>query len=161
MIGNWNDVWNCLMGISAPISAIGMLIMTFYVYKLTSKGHKIENHFTHIVELYHKIEEDSRELISFDNDTSACTLNGRQEQCGRRIEVNSSIMIYYLMRIPGYYKKRMEFLGLLCNISRNPYNQDYYTQLSEKFKDFCWEIHDKKKTKHSFPFNYDGSPING
>ena len=151
------SIWNCIMG---TISAVGMVSITFYVYKHTSKSSKIESYFTHLVELYNKIEEDLQMLNDTEKDQSSTdALNIQQEQCARRIKVNSTVMIYYLLRIPGFYKGRLEFIGILDGISRNPYKFSEYSLLSERFKEFCWELRDKKKVNYSIPFNYDGKPI--
>lgn len=36
-------IWNCLMG---TVSAIGMILITHYVYRMTSKANKKEFYFT-------------------------------------------------------------------------------------------------------------------
>ena len=148
------DIYNCVM---ATISTVGMLTMTYYVYKLTSKSDKKEHYFTHMVELYNKIEDDWYTLSSLENGNNNA-YNFQKKQCARRIKVNSTILIYYLLRIPGYYKGRLDFMGILYDISKNPYDFDN-SSLSEMFQEFCWELRETSKNSYGFEFKYDGKPI--
>lgn len=141
------------------ISAIGMIIITYYVYRLTSEANKKEHYFSQIAKLYDKIEEEVLFLVLDKNDGQKNVSHSKKEQSSRRISVYSTLMIYYILRIPGYYDGRMEFMGILYRISRNPQNLDNYKELSEKHKEFCWELREMKKVKHSFSFDYDGRPI--
>jgi len=156
----WNNVWNCLMGISAPVSAFGMIVITFVVYKLNNKSSKKENYLRYMVELYHMIEDDAKVLAtlgcekSSSNDSDFLVLQSR-----RRIIVNSTLMISYLLRIPGYYDDRLKFMGLLYDISNEPNNLDNYSLLSNKFKEFVWELRDKNKKSLRMPVKYDGQPL--
>lgn len=52
-----NDFGTYLIGVSTAISAIGMIIVTCRAYCLTSKSGNKEYYFTHMVELYNKIED--------------------------------------------------------------------------------------------------------
>ena len=101
-----NDFWTYLIGVSTAISAIGMILVTYHVYSLTSESGKKENYFTHMVELYNRIEDDLSILADIEKADSHAYL---KEQSARRIKVNSTIMIYYLLRIPGIYNDRMDF----------------------------------------------------
>jgi len=141
----WIDILNCIMG---TFSAMGMIFITYYVYRLTNKSSRQDSYFTRMVDLYYKIEEDSLLLVDC-NEMS-------QIHIVKRIEVNSTIMIYYLLRIPGFYKDRLNFMAILYDIAKDPYNCNKYIELSNKFKSFCWEIRDKKKSSHSMSFDYDG-----
>lgn len=141
----WIDILNCIMGI---ISAIGLIFINYYVYRLTNKNSKQDSYFTRMVELYYKIEEDSL-LLGDCKETS-------QIHIVKRIEVNSTIMIYYLLRIPGFYKDRLNFMAILYDIVKDPYNGNKYIELSNMFKIFCREIRDKKKSSHRMSFDYDG-----
>lgn len=148
------SVWSFIIEISAPISAIGTLLMTWCLYRLNSKSDKKERYFRHMVDLYYKIEEDYSVVLNIGSNN-----NSTKRQSMRRIEVNSSLMIYYLLRIPGFYKKRCEFLSILCDISHHPESYDNYDKLSYEFQEFCWELQDKKNKKHTGNFDYDGRPI--
>lgn len=151
-----SNFWTCLTGISTSISAVVMIFITIYLHKLTSRNNKKEKYFTHMVELYNRIEDDLRILTDVEKDTSHTF---QHQQSVRRIKVNCTIMIYYLLRIPGIYEGRMEFMGILYSLSSKPYNELYYSKLSEKFVEFCWELRDKKATRNLRSFNYDGKPL--
>lgn len=159
----WSDVWNCLMGISAPVSAIGMLFITHYVYKMTNKNSLKENYFRHMVELYYRIEKDSKKIVLSKTSASNVSVseldNCEKELACRRIKVNCTLMIYYLLRIPGYYKGRTNFECLLIELSKNPYETRLYVDLADFFNDFCWEFKGKKKENHTFNLDYKGEPL--
>lgn len=150
---NCITIWNSVMG---TISAFGTLFLTYYIYRLTNKSTKKENYFTHMVELYNRIEDDLRILADVEKEDSHTFL---KEQCARRIKVNSTIMIYYLQRMPGFYKGRWDFVRILNGLSNTPYDKLYHSKLSEMFVDFCWELRDKKATGTVLKFKYDGKPI--
>lgn len=154
----WNDIWNAIQGISAPVSAIGTLLMTYYVYRLTNRRNKKESYFRHMVDSYYRIEEDGNMLFMLDEkDFNNFVLV--KEQCKRRIAVNSALMNYYLLRIPGYYDDRWKFFAALYSLSRYPDDIERYSELSREFEKFCWNYKDKKEKVHSFKLEYDGKPI--
>lgn len=147
------DIWNCIMG---TISAVGMVYVTFYVYKHSSRSSRRDNDFTHMVKLYYRIEDDLKLLADMGKENS---LSFHQKQCLSRIKVNCIIMIYYLQRIPGIYDGRMDFIGILYGLSNNPFDELYHSKFSEKFVDFCLALRDKKATSKLRSFNYDGKPL--
>lgn len=151
-----NDFWTYLIGVSTAISAIGMILVTYHIYSLTNESGKKEHYFTHMVELYNRIEDDLRILTDEEKEDSHAFLKA---QCARRIKVNSTIMIYYLQRMPVFYKGRMDFVRILNGLSNTPYDKLYHSKLSEMFVDFCWELRDKKTTSNTYSFNYDGKPL--
>lgn len=153
------NIWTIITAIFTAISAVGMIFITYFVYKWTSYNSKKETYFRHMVDLYYKIEKDSIIIAKYDNDKNS-TIDAYQfEQCIRSIAVNCCLMIYYLQRIPGYYEDRHDFFGSLYYTSRHPLDLNNYTIIAENFKHFCWEIRDKKKKGYTFSTNYDGSPI--
>ena len=158
-----NDLWNCIEGISAFVSAIGIIAITYYVYILSKKDSQKEFFFRHIVELYYEIEKDFTIITeiednNLDSSQSSCVIS-KKEQCIRRIKVNSSLMQYYVMRIPGYFDERWDFFGTLYDIYRNPCKYECYTNLSKKMNALCWGLKDKKTNNQTFLFDYDGKPI--
>jgi len=150
-----NYIWNYIVELSNPITALAMVFMSYYVYKLTNKFNKKESYLRYIIELYYCIEEDSIILVS--NSTNSNQYQVRQAE--RRIKANCTLMIYYLLRIPGYYDDRLHFLGVLYDTSMHPDNIDNYNRIAECFKEFCWGLRDKKESAHIYSFDYDGSPI--
>lgn len=154
-----NDIWIIITAISSAISAIGMIAITYFIYKWSSTNTKKEAYFSHMVELYYKIEEDSRCLALYHSDDKATHDLYQYEQSVRSISVNCTLMVYYLQRIPGYYEDRLNFFALLYNTSNHPLEFDNYKKISEMFKQFCWELRDKKDNTYTFKLNYDGRPI--
>lgn len=148
--------WELIVDMSAIMSSIATILLTFFIYRLTSRNSKKENYLRNMIDLYYKIEEDSI-YLTMDNSETATLPNRNQAQ--RRIKVNSMLMIYYLLRIPCYYDGRWEFFRVLYNTSCHPEIVDNYDRIGDYFYKFCWELRDDKKTDHTFSFNYDGSPI--
>lgn len=150
-----NCVWNFIVDFSNPISALAMVFMTYYVYKLTNKSNKKESYFRYIIESYYNIEEDSMVLVL--NNRNSNQYQVRQAE--RRIKANCTLMIYYLLKIPGFYDGRYKFFAVLHDTSMHPNNIDNYDKIADCFKEFCWELRDKKEFAHVYSFDYDGSPI--
>ena len=148
-------VWNYIVELSNPISALAMVFMTYYVYKLTNKSNKKESYLRYIIELYYNIEEDSKVL--FLNNLNSNQYQVRQAE--RRIKANCTLMIYYLLRIPGFYDGRLKFFAVLHDTSIHPNNVENYEKIADGFNKFCREIRDKSKGNHTYSFDYDGSPI--
>lgn len=154
-----SNIWSIIVDASPLITAIATIVLTCYIHRLTSKSSKKENYFRHLIELYYKIEDDSTILAMNNIETDTMHNKNPERQAKRRIRVNCNLMIYYLQRIPGYYKKRWEFIRVLESTSSNPDNIENYEAIADYFKNFCWILKDKKNTRHSFSFKYDGGPI--
>lgn len=153
------NVWIIITAIFTAVSAVGMIFITYFVYRWTSYNSKKETYFSHMVDLYYRIEEDSKIIAKY-NSSNNSTINAYQlEQCIRSIAVNCTLMIYYVQRIPGYYKDRQDFFGILYDTSLHPLDLNNYNIIAEMFKQFCWEIRDKKNKDYTFSLDYDGSPI--
>lgn len=130
--------------ISAPITAVATLLLTYYIYKLSSESNRKENYMQKMAELYYQIEDDSSAMFDIlSSNSSSCEVQCRQFR--RRIAVSCTLMVYYLMRIPGYYKDRTQFEKLLVYITYEPTKMDYYEELSAHFEKFCWGIRKNKK----------------
>ena len=154
-----NDIWIIITAISSAISAIGMIAITYFVYKWSTTNTKKETYFRHMVEIYFKIEDDSRVLALYHSGDKATHDLYQYEQSIWSITVNCTLMIYYLQRIPGYYEDRLNFFALLYKTSNHPLEFDNYSKITEMFKRFCWELRDKKNSAYTFNLNYDGRPI--
>ena len=149
------------LNIIGTISSFAMCIMTYYVYRLTNKGRRIDVYFEHIIELYYKIEEDVRILYKKENSLEESSCRSSQdevEQSLRRIKVYSTSMCYYINKIPGYADNRLKLLTVLINISREPNDLDSYEKLANELQSFCWELKENKIVQ-SLPFEYDGRPL--
>lgn len=107
-----------------------------------------------MIDLYYKIEEDYNVVYSIGPKNDLIN-----EQSLKRIKVNSTLMLYYLQRIPVFYKKRWEFISILYDTSCNPESFDNCDKLTNKFIEFCRELQDNKNIKHTGNFDYDGRPI--
>ena len=155
---NWLNIGSLIFDF---ISTIAMLFVTYYLHKMANKASKRDNYMSQIAEIYNKIEENVKVLVSHNN---LIDLNEAEREkilalSRRCISVNSVFFIYYLLRIPGKYKERWKFFEILYAISRNPDELNNYVRLSEKLKEFCWEFHEKDNNIHGFKMPYDGSPL--
>lgn len=104
--------------------------------------------------LYYQIEYDSSALFDILTTDSASS-ETRFRKFRRRITVNCTLIVYYLMRIPGYYKDRTQFEKLLINITYEPQKIEYYDELSTHFKNLCWGIRKNKKKSSRYIMNLD------
>lgn len=152
------DIVDFVYKVSAPVIALAMVLLTYYIYKMSTESNKRDSYLHNIVELYYKIEDDSHSL--FGCITSNSLEDNKSKQFCRRISVNSTLMVYYLMRFPGFYNDRTEFERILINITYEPTRADYYDILSEQFGKFCWGIrkNEKKASRYIMSFDKKGYP---
>ena len=152
------DCLDFIYKISAPISVMVTSLLTFYIYKLSTENSKKDSYLRFIIDLYYRIEDDSRSLFEYISSNYA--EDNKSKQYCRRISVNCTLMVYYLKRFPGYYKDRTKFERILIYITYEPTKADYYDILSEQFEKFCWGIRKNKKkaSRYTFSFDKDGYP---
>lgn len=162
LLYTWSQIWKFIIESSSVASAIGMVLMTYYVYRLTSKANKIDRYFKNITEIYFKIEDDFR-LLTIQTESCDITTKDKEvlrEQCYKRISVNCKVMQYYITRIPVYYDKNLIFWELLGEISKHPDSVNRFDDFVDMFQDFCCNLRETKSHIHTMSFNYDGGPIN-
>lgn len=111
--------------------------MTYHVYRLSHKHNKIDNYLKQIINLYYKIDDDGKIV--------KCTKDKyhNQEalkQCYRRIEINATLMKYYVCEFPISYKGKDKFEQVIESISHSPEIVDDYDKLSDDYKKFCKNI---------------------
>lgn len=153
------EIIDIIYKISALVFALATIVLTFYIYKLSTINNKKDSYLQNIVDLYYRIEEDS--CLLFENFASKGTDESTMcKRYSRRISVNCTLMVYYIKRYPGYYKDRGEFERLLINITEEPTNKQYYDSLSSQFEKFCWGIKRNKKyaSRYIFSLKKDGYP---
>lgn len=155
------SLWFIIKEISVPLSAIGTLLMSWCIYRLKNKASKKELYFGHIIDLYYKLENDFDIIYKQNNSNKELNENDSviREDCLRHIEVNCTLMNYYILRIPGLYKERINFSIILRHLSHNPQDCTEYKKLSEKLKELCWELRDNNKNVHGYFKEYDGKPL--
>lgn len=145
--------------ISALVLALATIVLTCFIHKLTTINNKKDSYLQYIVDLYYRIEEDSRLLFEniAINDTD--DINKRKQYI-RRLSVNCTLMAYYIKRFPGYYKERTRFERTLINITYEPTKEEYYNELSYQFEKFCWGIKKNKKyaSRYIFSLKKEGYP---
>ena len=109
MFNHLLSFWNFLLESAPLISAVGMIVITYYVYHLSQKDTNRDHYLRYIVDLYYRIEDDSERLridCSKDRDTNCSVCFQHQKQYKRRISVNCILMRDYIKRFPGYYPSR-------------------------------------------------------
>lgn len=149
---NMKEGLNLFAGISAFISAIGMIYITFLIYGLSNENTKKDSYMKSIAKLYYAIEDDYKSLSSTDLNTtcvdSSCYI--------RRIKANSILMCYYIERFPGYneYRNRLFQKGMLINY--DPKNEENYNDFVKEFSHFCLSVRKHKKSIDTFSFEDNG-----
>lgn len=133
------------------LSLLVTIFLTCYVHRLSSENNKKDSYLQYITVLYYRIEDDSRLLFDYLNSDSLD--NQKIKQHCRRISVNCTLMVYYLMRFPGYYQDRSKFERILIYISDEPTKPEYYDILSSQFEKFCWGVRKNKKSAGRFIIN--------
>ena len=145
--------------ISALVLALATIVLRCVNHKITMMNNKKDNYLQYIVDLYYRIEEDSR-LLFEDIALNGTDDSNKRKQSIRRISVNCTLMVYYLKRFPGYYKDRTKFERILIYITYEPIREEYYDELSCQFEKFCWGIRKNKKYagRYLFSIGKDGYP---
>lgn len=149
---NVKEGLNLFAGISAFISAIGMIYITFFIYDLSNENTKKNSYMKSIAKLYYAIEDDFNSLSSLKSNTS----NYNRDSYIRRIKANSILLCYYIERFPGYNECRNRLFqkGMLINC--DPENEENYKEFVKEFSHFCLSVRKRKKSSETFPFEDNG-----
>lgn len=107
--------------------------MTYHVYRLNNRNTQIDSYLKQIISLYFRIEDDYKILVTLPkNNSSVNTL----EQVFRRLEINATLMNYYVRNYP-VQNKNCELEKILESISHSPEIVNDYNLLTDEFKKFC------------------------
>ena len=122
------------------IASFGVIAMTYRVYQLSRKHNQIDNYLKEIVTLYYKIEEDSKIAKSLSGGIKNLPGKESLSDCYVRIEINATLMRYYIRKYPGNYDGKEKFEDIVDSISHSPEELGDYDLLSDEFKKFCKNI---------------------
>lgn len=140
---------SCIVQVLSLFASFGVIAMTYHVYRLSHKHTIIDNYLKQIIDLYYRIEDISKQL---NNENKLPDIV--QKRHFREIRVNCSLMIYYLIRYPGFYGNRIKFKYLLKDIIAHPEDESNYDLLADIFSDFSINIRkDSKGEKEHFYIN--------
>lgn len=152
------EIIDVLSKVSMPILTAVTIVLTYYIYKLSNENNKKDNYLRYIVDLYYRIEDDSTlflDLLHASNSNQITSDEYRIKKLRRQIVTNSTLMLYYVRRFPGYYKERINFIWALIDISRYPQKAELYDNLVKEFNDFCEGIKKKKNKDGSYTIRFD------
>ncbi len=148
---NVKEGLNLFAGISAFISAIGMIYITFFIYDLSNENTKKDSYMKSIAKLYYAIEDDFNSLSILDDATS----DDDYQHYIRKSKVKSSLLCFYSERFPGYneFRRQLHHIGMLIN--HNPIVAKNYEEYMNCLFSFFESVR-KKKANGDFVFNVDG-----
>lgn len=132
-----SDLGVFLSGIFAPISAIGTIIVSYLIYKLSSTEKRADDDFKMIIGIYYKIEE-TFELMNSLSDT----FNDEKHKSiyERKLKVDSLLLLNYIRRIPNKRHNTINIEKALMGIYVNPHYETNYNELADEFQNFCYEL---------------------
>lgn len=145
---------NILVSILPIVSSIGMILMSYYIYRMSTLYTRKEDYLRYIVETYYCVENDSKVLVDLLENEDVSKDNATIEHLCRHISVNCTVMYYYIKRFPGYNSERQNLCHILLLISLKPMSSIHlYDNLSQKLVSFCLSI--QKKRRDSVTFSID------
>lgn len=155
-----------IISIFSLIVSFFALILTYHVYKMNYRHSQIDSYLKQIIKLYYDIEKDGKIVKLRKNDKSNEMILA---QCYSQIEINASLMRYYVRKFPDSYKEKDCFVKVLESIAHSPEELNDYDKLSDEFKTFCKNIEEAKdpesfiervmQTRIIKPKNYDRTTI--
>lgn len=133
-----HELGNYLSGIFAPISAFGTIVVTYYIYKLTSKERRADEDFRSIVGLYYKIQE-SFELLKKQTLFSSSDKN-HNSYYERLIKVDCLLLLNYIRRYPNKKYNTENIEKAILGVYVNPNYESDYIELANEIQNFCYEL---------------------
>ena len=121
--------------------SFGVIFMTYHVYISNRTYTTVDNYLKQIINLYFKIEDDTKAVKVIKNSLS------KEEELGhyyRRIETNTTLLRYYIRKFPVQYSGKDHFTQLLTSIAHSPENDVDYDRIGDCFKTFCKSIEEAK-----------------
>ena len=117
------------------IASFGVIGMTYHIYRLNNRNNQIDSYLKQIISLYFRIEDDYKIVIALRKEKSEMNA---LSQVYRRLEINATLMNYYLRNYPEHNKNNVGHLEkILDSISHSPEILDDYNLLTDEFKKFC------------------------
>lgn len=143
--GFWRttDFATYLSGIFAPITALGMIYITYMVYKLNEDRYQSEVYFSKIVELYFKIEDSYSHLERTTDKQGA-------EDYANEIKMYAVLLRRYLILFSKKSHLVRNMNNVLTLIHIVPECKEFHMRLTENFETFClyseYSSFDKSRT---------------
>ena len=136
--------------ISTIVSAIGMIFITYYVYKMAKVNDQKDKYLRYIYELYYQIENDTTIISKLSSNKEAEAEEHNQSLLCRHVKINSVMMLYYVNRFPGYNSARTELWKILIQLIAYPSDVELYDSFSIAFTSFCLRIKKNKFESQCF-----------
>lgn len=136
-----------ITAVISVVSTLCTILMTYYIFRLTSRNGRKENYLKRILELYYRIEEDYSQISANRHELINVRLY-------RQIAVNCTMMDYYVRRLPGYYRNRHRIRMLLFVISDEPEKKEYYEGLSKQIKELISGLKNNRKQSELNRINF-------
>lgn len=139
-----------LANIFVPLSAISTVVVSFYIYKMSSREKRADNDFKIILQTYYRIV-DTYELLKQTKEKE-CN-SAIIENIERKIKVDSILMLNMLRRYPTNKTDLLKIEGNLYGISLHPDRDFEYDELATNIQNFFYDIDPHIiKTKDGYTF---------
>ena len=131
---DWVDFATYLSGVVSPITAIGMVYITYLVYKLNEDRNKLDMYISKVVELYMSIEN------LYSNIKKAIEDNDKDkiEELRMKLKMRVVLIRFYLKRYPDTSHSVADFDCALNHLYFEPENKLYYDSMTKEFEIFCF-----------------------
>ena len=133
-----SEFGNYLSGIFAPVSAVGTIVVSYLIYKLTSTEKRADDDFKIIISIYFKIGE-SFELLKRQN-LNNDLFDDHDSYYERQIKVNCMLLLNYIKRYPNKKSSTQELEKTIMAINANPNHESDYIELAREFQNFCFAL---------------------
>lgn len=128
------------------ISALATALISYVIYRRTSKDNKRNVYFKEITMLYYQIDE-AHLLMRKEEEVGNIT---NADYHKNRIKIFCTILLNYVKKYPSPKNDIKELENVLLNIIVNPTWDQDYIELMEKMQSFCWTIDLKATQRHNF-----------
>ncbi len=136
---NFNaDFGSYLSGVFAPISAVGTIVVTYLIYKLTSAEKRADDDFRIIVGIYFRIQETYEALKK--QDYQSTIDDNHNSYYERQIKVDCMLLLNYIRRYPNKNYDTQNIEMTIWGIYVNPSHESDYIVLANEIQRFCYEL---------------------
>ena len=151
-IENHVSLWDAefgsfLAGIFAPLSAVGTILVSYYIYRVTSMKSRADMDLKLIIETYQRIAE-AFELLKQSKEDRDSNMAVYYE---RKLKVDSILMLNLIKRYPRRTTDFKKIETNLYGINVNPNHESEYKELAENMQNFCYEL-DSEIIKNEFSY---------
>lgn len=140
----WGYFASYIAGITAPVTALGTIYITYMVYKLSTDEQKREKYFDTIVDLFFRIEDTHQRMKDCLN--SSAYENKEYSKCKHQIKQYIVLIRHYLIRFPDRLHSVKDLDKILNHLYFDQDNEQYYKTLANEFESFCFYAkHDQQR----------------